>query len=87
MTDQPPMDNFEAAAKRLEEIVSALDDHTLPLDQALSLFEEGIGVSRKCAELLDAARTRVEKLVEQTPGVFSLEAFDEAGGEDASDDG
>ena len=81
MTEQPSLDSFEAAAKRLEEIVRALDDQTLPLDKALTLFEEGIGVSRRCSELLEVARARVEKLVEQTPGVFSLEAFDQPGSE------
>lgn len=69
--------NFEQAVKRLEEIVRALDDQTLPLDAALALFEEGILVSRQCAAHLEVARARVEKLVEQAPGVFSLEAFDQ----------
>jgi exodeoxyribonuclease VII small subunit len=76
--------SFEAAVKRLEEIVNALDDQALPLDKALELFEEGIGVSRTCAEHLETARTRVEKLVEQSPGVFSLEAFDQAEVEETS---
>lgn len=82
VSEQPSLDSFEAAAKRLEEIVRALDDQTLPLDKALALFEEGIGVSRRCSELLEAARARVEKLVESTPGVFSLEAFDQSTSED-----
>ena len=82
MDEKRSLDNFEAAVKRLEEIVQALDDQTLPLDKALALFEEGIGVSRRCAELLEAARARVEKLVEQAPGVFSLEIFDQAASEE-----
>ncbi len=77
MTETEKPLNFEQAVKRLEEIVHALDDQTLPLDAALALFEEGILVSRQCATHLEAARTRVEKLVEQAPGVFSLEAFDQ----------
>jgi exodeoxyribonuclease VII small subunit len=87
VSDQEPDGGFEAAAKRLEQIVGALDDHTLPLDKALSLFEEGIGVSRKCAELLETARARVEKLVEETPGVFSLEAFDQPGADESTKPG
>ena len=79
--------NFEQAVKRLEEIVRALDDQTLPLDAALALFEEGILVSRQCAAHLEVARARVEKLVEQAPGVFSLEAFDqETSAVDTDDD-
>lgn len=77
MNKQDSADSFETAVKRLEEIVAALDDQALPLEKALALFEEGISVSRRCAELLEGARARVEKLVEQAPGVFSLEAFDQ----------
>ena len=86
MANQAPLESFEAAVKRLEEIVNALDDQTLPLDKALALFEEGIGVSRQCAEHLNTARARVEKLVETSPGVFSLEAFDQAEADQATED-
>jgi len=86
LANQAPLESFEAAVKRLEEIVNALDDQTLPLDKALALFEEGIGVSRQCAEHLNTARARVEKLVETSPGVFSLEAFDQAEADQATED-
>lgn len=82
-SSQNSLRTFEAAVKRLEEIVNALDDQTLPLDKALALFEEGIGVSRQCAEHLETARARVEKLVEKSPGVFSLEAFDQPDADEA----
>jgi len=85
VTERSSLASFEGAVKRLEEIVNALDDQALPLDKALALFEEGIGVSRQCAQHLEAARARVEKLVEQAPGVFSLEVFDQAEPEEASD--
>ena len=85
-TEQPTLDNFEAAVKRLEEIVGALGDQALPLDTAMQLFEEGISVSRTCAQHLNDARTRVEKLVEESPGVFSLDAFDEPVSDDAQSD-
>ena len=84
VAEKESLSNFEAAVKRLEEIVSSLDDQALPLDKALSLFEEGIGVSRTCADLLETAKARVEKLVEKSPGVFSLEAFDKD--DDGKDD-
>ena len=87
MTDseqQGELTSFEDAGKRLEEIVEQLNDQTLALDRAMALFEEGIKVSRTCAKHLGAARSKVEKLVEQTPGVFSLEAFDQASDEGES---
>lgn len=86
MSEKESLSNFETAVKRLEEIVNSLDDQALPLDKALSLFEEGIGVSRTCADLLETAKARVEKLVEQSPGVFNLEAFDNAGDDGEADE-
>ena len=81
---QSELTSFEDAVKRLEEIVEQLDDQTLALDRAMALFEEGIKVSRTCAKHLGAARAKVEKLVEQTPGVFSLEAFDQISDDETS---
>ena len=62
----PP--NFEAALKRLEEIVRKLEGGELPLDTALELFEEGIRLSRFCNTTLDAAERRVEILLKNDSG-------------------
>lgn len=35
---------FEAAVARLEEIVRAMEQGDLPLEQSLQLFEEGTGL-------------------------------------------
>lgn len=53
---------FEASIARLEEIVHALDGGDAPLDKALSLFEEGIGLVKLCSTKLDEAEQRVELL-------------------------
>ena len=37
---------FEAAVARLEEIVRAMEQGDLPLEQSLQLFEEGQGLSK-----------------------------------------
>lgn len=83
--EKSSLDSFETAVKKLEEVVDKLGDQTLPLDEAMKLFEEGIKVSRKCAQYLNDARVRVEKLIEESPGVFSLEAFDQAENADGSE--
>ena len=62
----PP--NFEAALKRLEEIVKKLEGGELPLDTALELFEEGIQLSRFCNTSLNAAERRVEILLKNDSG-------------------
>ena len=76
--------DFEGSVKRLEEIVSSLDDQELSLDEALKLFQEGLTVFRKCTGMAETVRARVEKLVEHSPGSFILEAFDQPDGDDDS---
>lgn len=66
--NNPAPPNFEAALKRLEEIVRKLEGGELPLDSALELFEEGIQLSRFCNMTLDAAERRVEILLKNDSG-------------------
>lgn len=51
--------SFEGSMTRLEEIVTLLERGDAPLEQALSLFEEGAGLLRSCQQQLDAAEQRV----------------------------
>jgi exodeoxyribonuclease VII small subunit len=54
--------SFEAALHRLEEIVSQLEQADAPLDKALTLYEEGVKLSRLCSQQLQDAERRVEIL-------------------------
>src|SRR5579859_1284609 len=75
--------SFEAAIKRLTEIVQTLERGEFPLEESLRLFEEGVKLSRVSQTRLDAAEKRVEQLLavdEQgrartTP--FATDALDE----------
>jgi exodeoxyribonuclease VII small subunit len=58
--DPPP---FEAALKRLSEIVQTLERGDLPLEESLRLFEEGVKLARSSQERLDAAEKRVDELL------------------------
>ncbi len=53
---------FEAAYARLEEAVARLQMGNLPLDDALSVYEEGIALSAHCQQLLERAELRVQVL-------------------------
>ena len=77
--DEP---TFEAALKRLEEIVGLLDRGEAPLEEGLALFEEGIRLTRRCQALLEDAEGRIRKLVGERDG-FSLAPLDLPGEEDA----
>ncbi len=75
---------FEEAMKRLEEIVEQLEKGELPLEETLSLFEEGVKLSRFCREKLDEAEKRVEILLKDEGGILSREPFSLSKKEDDS---
>ena len=54
---------LDATLKRIEAIVAALDSDSLGLDEALALFEEGVGHLRRAREVLAMAELRVEELI------------------------
>lgn len=53
---------FEDALGRLDEIVRHLEKGDLPLNDSLSLYEEGTGLIAACSKLLDEAEQKVVKL-------------------------
>jgi len=57
----PPL-TFEEAQNRLEQIVHALEEGRLSLDESLKYYEEGIQLLRRSRELLERAKRRIELL-------------------------
>lgn len=55
--------NFEEAMKRLNVISEQLERDDVPLDEAMTLFEEGLELSKKCQLVLDDYEVRVNELV------------------------
>ena len=68
--------NFEKALADLENIVQRLDENDLSLDESLSLFEEGIKLSRFCSQKLDSVEDKVEILLRDDEGNFKKEPFE-----------
>jgi len=69
---------FEEALKQLEAIVSRLEIGDLPLEEALSIFEEGIRLTKLCSQRLSEAERRVNILVrsaEPVPGGLEERPF------------
>lgn len=53
---------FKTDLKRLEEISTLLDDSELDLEQSISLYEEGMQLSKKCLETLTTAELKINEL-------------------------
>lgn len=59
---------FESALARLEELVDRLEGGALSLEEALATFEQGVSLSRRCAQELEQAERRLEVLVQSGGG-------------------
>ncbi|MDD2591395.1 MAG: exodeoxyribonuclease VII small subunit [Erysipelotrichaceae bacterium] len=55
--------NFEIAMDRLNEIVAKLEKNEASLDEAISLFEEGLELVKFCDSKLKHFEERVDELI------------------------
>jgi exodeoxyribonuclease VII small subunit len=61
--------SFEEALAALEAKVEVLSRGDVPLDRALTVFEEGLALYRQCHGMLAQAEQRVTKLIAATDGL------------------
>ena len=54
--------SFEAALKRLEEIVRKLESGEASLDESIELYGEGDRLKQQCEARLQAAQAKIEKI-------------------------
>lgn len=67
--------SFEQATRRLDEILSALEEGNESLDDSLKLYEEGVALLHACTALLDSAEQRVQMLQLKSDGGIALTDF------------
>ncbi len=77
---EPAEQTFEETLQRLEEIVENLERGDVPLEESLKLYEEGIALSRICAEKLKQAELSIQRLGKDMEG--NLRLFGEEGEEE-----
>ncbi len=66
---------FEESMQRLEQIVRAMEQGDVPLEESLKLFQEGTQLVRSCNQLLDEAQLQVTKIMTAPDGTPSEEEF------------
>jgi exodeoxyribonuclease VII small subunit len=54
--------HFEDLLNELEKIVSQLESGTLPLEQSLEHFEDGVRIYKECKSVLEMAEKKISKL-------------------------
>lgn len=67
--------DFEKAFQDLERIVQRLEGEQLSLDEALKLFEQGIGLSRFCHQRLEEVEKRIETILSDAKGDPKVKPF------------
>ncbi len=77
MSKQEDNKDFETSLKKLEKIVSDLENGELPLEESIKTFEEGVKLTKHCQNLLSKAEIKIQKLVESKDGSIDLETFDD----------
>ena len=69
--------SFEESVTELQQIVSRLEDGSLPLEDSMSQFERGISLLKNCYQVLEQAEQRIEILTRiGEDGSVETEPFD-----------
>ena len=65
--------SFEQAMAELEKIVQAVESGQVPLAEALSQYEKGIGLISHCQKILSQAEQKIAKLSKGLDGELRAE--------------
>ena len=81
MTDEPSpasdedLLDYEAALARLDEVLQALEDGKVALEDAIALYERGVKLVRRCSMLLAGAERRITQLSQSPEGELVEQPF------------
>ncbi|ODA39202.1 exodeoxyribonuclease VII small subunit [Desulfosporosinus sp. BG] len=64
--------SLETGLQHLEMIVKTLEQKDLPLEKALGLFKEGVGLVQYCSGVLNQAEKQMEILLEGPDGQLEI---------------
>ncbi|WP_258729482.1 exodeoxyribonuclease VII small subunit [Bacillus atrophaeus] len=83
MTEKKKDENitFEEAMKGLEGIVAKLEEGDVPLEQAITYFQEGMVLSKMCHEKLQKVEKQMDFILKEDGELapFSVQEEDEGG--------
>lgn len=78
--------SFEAAMKKLESVVDAMESDDLPLEELLRRYEEGARLAAVCQRKLAEADVKIQQLEEGAAGELLLKPFAAASADPADQD-
>lgn len=68
MPSRKKTSSFENNLKELETLVESLESGKLSLEDSLSAFEKGVGITRECQQALKDAEQKVSLLSQNSQG-------------------
>ena len=63
--------NFEEALSKLEEINNKLERNSVPLEEAIDLYSEGMELIKLCKEKLDEAEGKIKKITDEKEEIIN----------------
>ena len=60
--------SFEDSLKRLEELVETLEQGSVPLDESIRLYEEGMTLAKACMTQLNEAKLKLKRIQKSVGG-------------------
>ena len=68
-------EKFEQSIQKLESLVKNLESGNLPLEEALTSFQEGVGLVKQCQTLLSQAEQKVDMLIKANADSVETKPF------------
>lgn len=78
MTKKRTDRTYEQAFAELTTVVEKLQGGDLPLEETISLFENGVALSKECEKFLDNAGRRIEVLLQDADGNLEIEDLEDS---------
>ena len=60
--------SYEQALERLSQIIRAMENDKIPLEESLALYEEGVAIVRRLSAELDQAERKIKILQQNAQG-------------------
>ncbi|HUV31591.1 MAG TPA: exodeoxyribonuclease VII small subunit [Acidobacteriota bacterium] len=76
MPAKKKFEDYESALARLEEITETLESGQAKLEEAITLYNEGLEIARFCDQKLVQAEKKI-KVISDKDGLFAEEDLDE----------
>lgn len=74
-TEETAPESFNDALSRLQEVVRKLESDALPLEELMTLYQEGVAIADRLAVRLQEARLQIETI--QNAGKSDFESEEE----------